>query len=247
MTSKSQASTFLAILLCLFVGGLGLTRGQDAVTKEKPAGEATPAEDAKLADKPDAKEAEKPADAPKPGDDKPAEPEMEPEEDDPKKLEKEEEAAAIALPVSPDPVQIYGWKEWVFLNDGKADMKMAAKFDTGAYTSSIHAEEKKLFERDGKKWVRFVVTDPSEKDFPRIRVEAPLVRIARVKEPGGNSEEREVVRLAFRVGDRKLKADFTLSNRSNMLNPMLIGRTTIRELGWVDPSRAFIADKKLMR
>lgn len=182
---------------------------------------------------------------------KPAEndPANEPEEeiDDPAKMEAEEEAAAVARPVSPDPVQVFGWKEWVTLTDGKNELKVAAKLDTGAYTSSIHAEDKKLFERDGKKWVRFVFTDASKKDSGRIRIEAPLVRIARVKEPGGNSEAREVVRLGFRIGDEMRKTDFTLSDRSNMLNPMLIGRTTIRELGWVDPSRAFIADEHVMR
>ena len=111
----------------------------------------------------------------------------------------------------------------------------------------ILQSEKKLFERDGAKWVRFVVTDPRSPDRGRIRIEAPLVRTARVKEPGGNSESREVVRLPFRIGERSLKVDFTLSDRSNMLNPVLIGRTTLQELGWVDPGRAFIADDKVMR
>ena len=109
------------------------------------------------------------------------------------------------------------------------------------------AERKELFERDGKKWVRFIVTDPGEKNSPRNRIEAPLVRIALIKEPGGKSEAREVVRLNFTIGERKLRADFTLNNRSNMLSPVLIGRSTIKEIGWVDPSRAYLADQKIMR
>jgi hypothetical protein len=32
-----------------------------------------------------------------------------------------------------------------------------------------------------------------------------------------------------------------------MLSAVLIGRTTIRELGWIDPSRTNLADKKIMR
>jgi hypothetical protein len=152
---------------------------------------------------------------------------------------------AVARPVSSDPVQVYGWREWVLI--GQTQMKLAAKLDTGALTSSIHAEEKELFERDGKKWVRFIVTDPGEKNSPRTRIEAPLVRIAHIKDPGGKSEAREVVRLNFTLGERKLRADFTLNNRSNMLSPVLIGRTTIKELGWVDPSRAYLADQKIMR
>jgi hypothetical protein len=47
--------------------------------------------------------------------------------------------------------------------------------------------------------------------------------------------------------ERKLRGDFTLNNRSNMNSAVLIGRTTIRELGWIDPSRTNLADKKIMR
>ncbi len=160
--------------------------------------------------------------------------------------EKEEAAApAVARPVAADPVQLYGWREKILLDGYK--QKIDAKLDTGAFTSSIHAEEKELFERDGKKWVRFIVTEPSKEDSPRVRIEAPLTRIARIKEPGGESETREVVRLAFKIGDRKLRGDFTLNDRSNMLAAVLIGRTTIKELGWVDPSRTNLAKKKIMR
>jgi hypothetical protein len=169
------------------------------------------------------------------------------EDDDEAAAERKEADAgtAVARPVSSDPVQVYGWREWVHI--GNLEMKLAAKLDTGALTSSIHAEEKELFERDGKKWVRFIVTDPGEKNSPRTRIEAPLVRIAHIKEPGGKSEAREVVRLNFTIGERKLRADFTLNNRSNMLSPVLIGRSTIKEIGWVDPGRAYLADQKILR
>jgi hypothetical protein len=44
-----------------------------------------------------------------------------------------------------------------------------------------------------------------------------------------------------------LRGDFTLNNRSNMLSPVLLGRTTVRDLGWVDASRTNLADDKIMR
>jgi len=153
--------------------------------------------------------------------------------------------AAVAKPVTADLVQVYGWREQIFIK-GVVE-KVQAKLDTGALTSSIHAEEKELFERDGKKWVRFIVTDPSMKNPVRTRIEAPLVRIARVKEPGGQSTPREVVRLTMTIGDRKFGGEFTLSNRSNMLAPVLIGRNLIKLLGWVDPSRTYLADQKILR
>ncbi|MGB6219688.1 RimK/LysX family protein [Haloferula sp.] len=243
MTNQRKVSTFLICLLYLWGSAALLTAADQAVTEEKPAASQKEKEAPPEKETPEEKKPEKAA--PEKADEESATPSDETE--DPKKVEDEEIAVAVARPVSADPVQIYGWREYVTVSDGKLEERMKAKLDTGALTSSIHAEEKELFERDGKKWVRFVVVDPSDKDSKRLRIEAPLVRIARIKEPGGESESREVVRLGFVIGDRKLKADFTLNNRSNMLSPVLIGRRTIKELGWVDSSRAYLADKKLMR
>lgn len=256
MTCQRKALTSFLLILCLLgPGGLPAATGTaKPAAAEKPAEpapkgkeEAPAAVKEAAPDKPaDAKaEAEKPVkeEGGKPGAEMPAE---EAEEDEAAAERKEADAGTtVARPVSSDPVQVYGWREMVKIGD--LELKLPAKLDTGALTSSIHAEEKELFERDGKKWVRFIVTDPGEKNSPRNRIEAPLVRIAHIKEPGGKSEAREVVRLNFTIGERKLRADFTLNNRSNMLSPVLIGRTTIKEIGWVDPSRAYLADQKIMR
>lgn len=158
---------------------------------------------------------------------------------------REAEKAEVAKPVTADLVQIYGWREHIFIK-GVAE-KLDAKLDTGALISSIHAEEKEIFERDGTKWVRFIVTDPGMRNPVRTRIEAALVRIALIKEPGGQSTPREVVRLGFTVGGRKLAGEFTLNNRSNMLAPVLIGRNVTKLLGWIDPSRTYLADQKILR
>lgn len=181
----------------------------------------------------------------KPVADKPADEAPPADSDDQKTLEDAEDAAAVALPVNPEPVRIYGWRENVTIDGVKG--KMLAKLDTGALTSSIHAEETELFERDGKKWVRFIVTDPRDKKPVRTRIEAPLVRVARIKEPNAESVMREVVRLSYLIGDRKLRGEFTLNNRNNMLAPVLIGRNCLKDLGWVDPARTHLADQKILR
>jgi hypothetical protein len=161
----------------------------------------------------------------------------------------DEEAAAespkIARPVNGDPVQVFGWREWAVL--GGVPDKLLAKLDTGALTSAIHAEEQELFERDGKKWVRFVVTDPRREGAKRVRISAPLVRTTRVKSPGGESETRKVVRLDLQIGERKLRAEFSLTDRNNMICPVLVGRGAIKELGMVDPGRTFMAEQKVFR
>ncbi len=241
----------LAVLAFLLLAGL-------SVAETPPAPAAPAKENGKSKPAPAGKSAPKPADAAKPAvPAKPVEP-AKPEEpaksaedpaldpDDEAAVENAEaETAAVARPVSADPIQVYGWREYILIRG--VEEKLKAKLDTGALTSSIHAEEKELFERDGKKWVRFIVTDPGLKKPARTRIEAPLVRIARIKEPGGESTAREVVRLSFQIGERKMRGEFTLNNRANMLAPVLIGRNMIKDLGWVDPARTHLADQKIFR
>jgi hypothetical protein len=159
--------------------------------------------------------------------------------------EREAIEAAVARPVPADPVQVFGWREKIKIQE--IDQDFHAKLDTGALTSSIHAEDIKLFERDGAKWVSFIATNPREENAKRIPVEAPLVRYARIKEVGGESARREVVRLRIRIGERSLRGEFTLANRSNMLVPVLIGRTMLKEIGWVDPGRTYLAEQEIFR
>lgn len=159
--------------------------------------------------------------------------------------EREAVQAAVARPVPADPIQVFGWREMITI--GEIDEAFHAKLDTGALTSSIHAEDIELFERDGDKWVRFIATNPRDEDSSRSVVEAPFIRYARIKEVGGGYSRREVVRLGLKIGDRSLRGEFTLANRSNMLVPVLIGRTMLRDLGWVDSSRTYIADQNIFR
>lgn len=172
---------------------------------------------------------------------------LDPEEDEEVAAEKKEaeDSVKVARPVSSDPVQVFGWREKVTV--GEMTDTMVAKLDTGALTSSLHAENQQLFERDGKKWVKFVLTDPGQAGAKRYDIEAPLARTVLIKEPGGQSERRNVVRLNFQIGERSIKAEFTLNNRHNMICPVLIGRSTIQVLGWVDPSRTYLADDKIFR
>ncbi len=237
----------LAVLLALFCGGAAWAKEEGKVEKsaDTPPAKDSTVDPAKVTEELKKESQAKDAETGASGKDGENEMEEVDVEDEAAAEAAEAEAAAVARPVSADLVQIYGWRESVLI-EGMEDA-VNAKLDTGAYTSSIHAEEKELFERDGKKWVRFIVTEQREQDSPRVRIEAPLVRIARIKEPGGESTTREVVRLAFKIGERKLRGEFNLNNRANMLSPVLIGRTTIRELGWIDSSRTNLADEKIMR
>lgn len=141
--------------------------------------------------------------------------------------------------------QVYGWKEWVRI--GTKAEAMRAKLDSGARTSSLHAEGVEEFERDGRPWVRFTLTDANVKDFKEVLIKAPVQRVARVKNTDATIERRFVVELGFEIGGRQLREEFTLNDRTTMTCPVLIGRNALRHLGYLDCSRVDLADKKVMK
>ncbi|MGJ8723727.1 MAG: ATP-dependent zinc protease family protein [Roseibacillus sp.] len=148
-------------------------------------------------------------------------------------------------PSEPVERQVFGWKEWVKVGT-KADV-MRAKLDSGARTSSLHAEGIEEFERDGREWVRFTMRDPDEKDSKSILIKAPVQRVAKVKNTDGTMERRFVVELGFSMGDRQLREEFNLNDRTGMTCPVLIGRNALRHLGYVDCSRVDLATKKILK
>lgn len=167
------------------------------------------------------------------------------EEKEAGKSDDKEPGVAKAMAVPSDPKQVYGWREDVIV--GNLKTKLKAKLDTGARTCSLHAIEQKIFERDGEKWVSFVTSETRNHKAKIYRLEAPLVRTTMVKEPAKAPVRRNVVRLSFKIGDRKIRADFTLNDRGNMICPVLIGRSALSVLGWVDPSRRNLANEKILR
>ena len=141
--------------------------------------------------------------------------------------------------------QVYGWKEWIIV--GTKAEPMRAKLDSGARTSSLHAEEIEEFERDGRRWVRFTLRDPRKEDFKQILIKAPIQRIAKVKNTDGTLEERFVVELGFSIGERMFREEFTLNDRSIMICPVLLGRNALRHLGYLDCDRIDLATQKILR
>jgi hypothetical protein len=144
-----------------------------------------------------------------------------------------------------DERRVYGWKEWVQVGS-KAD-RMRAKLDSGARTSSLHAEDVFEFERDGEPWVQFTLVNPRNEDSTSVIIKAPIQRTARVKTTDGVSDRRHVVELNFQIGERQMREEFTLNDRSNLICPILIGRNALRHLGYLDCSRVDLADKDVLK
>ncbi|OEF24826.1 ATP-dependent zinc protease family protein [Vibrio rumoiensis] len=135
-----------------------------------------------------------------------------------------------------------GSLEKVYIDVVKSDF--TARVDTGATTSSINAVDMQEFERNGKKWVKFHVSDNETEAKDRKWVEAPIVRHVKIRQSSTNSlERRPVVELWIKIGSVHEKAQFTLADRSQMDYPILLGREFIQDVAFVDVSREFIESK----
>lgn len=143
-----------------------------------------------------------------------------------------------ATPVLAAEKPLFGWIENASIEPWGVQVK--AKLDTGALTSSMHAEDIERFEQDGDDWVRFTVEveDEATGDVVSREFEQPVFRNVRVRGAGG-SERRPVVLMKICIGDTVYEEQFSLENRDDMLYPLLIGRRTLQHLGPVDVTRTF--------
>ncbi len=120
---------------------------------------------------------------------------------------------------------------------------LKAKVDTGARTSSLHAEDVEEFDRDGEPWVRFTLHPWQDAtDDPRT-IECAVHDRRSVRSSSGHVTKRLVVRLDVALGGRTVPAEVTLSKRDRMGFRMLIGREALRQGYVVDPSRSYVGGK----
>ncbi|MDR9829015.1 ATP-dependent zinc protease [Vibrio sp. FNV 38] len=134
---------------------------------------------------------------------------------------------------------ILGSKEWVYFPGLSQNVK--ARIDTGATTSSISAVEIVPFERDGKDWVTFKI----EHDGVKTKeLKTPVQRWVKVKQSNSDdTQRRPVVSGWIQIGDLKEQTEFTLTDRSHMDHPVLLGRSFFNDIAVIDVSRSFVQGK----
>lgn len=139
---------------------------------------------------------------------------------------------------------VIGWREWVQLPElGVLETK--AKVDTGADNSSLHAFNVERVERNGVDYVRFEVHPKQRSKKPTIQCEAPLAMVKKVKNPGGRSELRPMIRTKVVVAGVELEALVNLTSRDEMGFRMLLGRRTLRNRFVIDPGRSYLGARPL--
>ncbi len=101
---------------------------------------------------------------------------------------------------------------------------LEAKIDTGAYTSSIHCDS---IEVNGSK-VTCIFLDEAHPDYTGIAHELPILKKVIVRSSNGMEEERIMVASEIQLLGQTYPIQLTLTNRSNMNYPLLLGRKFLK-------------------
>ena len=146
-------------------------------------------------------------------------------------------ALVLALPAAAGEKKVVGWIEKVRISPG--NFIVHAKLDSGAEYSSLDAANLTEFERNGKPWVRF---DLTEREGQKITIERPLLRWAPIKRHNQEPQRRPVIKLGVCLGNIYQETEVNLINRKNYQYRMLIGRKFMEGAVIIDPSAKYTVE-----
>lgn len=136
-------------------------------------------------------------------------------------------------------LEMVNFPEWGFY-------EIEAKIDTGAYTSSLHCHHIEPVKINGKEKIRFYLLDPDHPAYSDKMLEMPIAARKAVKSSNGESELRYFVRTNIEILGETYSIELSLTDRSAMKYPLLIGRKFIAKGSFlVDVNRKNTAAKVL--
>jgi hypothetical protein len=143
---------------------------------------------------------------------------------------------------APERRPIIGWREWLAIPElGIPQIK--AKVDTGARSSSLHAIDIQLVEREGVQWVRFKVLPWQGKTQGCLEAEVPVVEFRTVKSSTGHITQRPVILVGVEMMGQRWPIEVTLASRHKMGFRMLLGREAVRGRFLVDAGGSYYGGK----
>lgn len=117
------------------------------------------------------------------------------------------------------------------------------KVDTGAYTSTIHSHNIKEVVIDGEKYIEFQLLDPSHPNYSDEIFKTKRYIKKKVKNSFGKSELRFFVETIIIIFGEEYPIELSLSERSNMNYPILIGRKLLNDRFIVDTTKRNLSYK----
>ncbi|GAA4372340.1 ATP-dependent zinc protease family protein [Hymenobacter koreensis] len=104
-----------------------------------------------------------------------------------------------------------------------------AKVDTGAYTGAIHCSNIHVDTLpDGRSVLRVLLLDESHPAFDGRPLHFEQFTLREIRSSNGDVQERYVIQATLRIFGEDYDTEFSLSDRSDMKYPVLIGRLLLR-------------------
>lgn len=139
--------------------------------------------------------------------------------------------------------QIIGRKEKIDLPEWGFKM-ISVKIDTGAYTSAIHSDfAKEETDEMGNKVLTFTVLPSTHKKYSGKIIRTTDYTTKKVKNSFGQAEDRFKITTKVILFGEEFEAEFTLSDRTNMRNPILLGRKILKGRFLVDVGLTYQSQK----
>ena len=132
-----------------------------------------------------------------------------------------------------------GWREWIYLPFYN-NFPIKAKIDTGARTSSIHATHISKYKKEGMDRIKFRIHQSN--NF--LSVDTDLLELKKITNSFGDSETRPVIKMKIKLGNESYITEITLSKRSRMSYPMLIGRNSLKKMHVIHSHKSFLTGPK---
>lgn len=146
-----------------------------------------------------------------------------------------------------------GFVEWLVMNE--TSVRLKARLDTGAKTSSLHAVNVEGFKKGDEEWVKFQLPLGDHEDQPSegsiehedviLEFERPVHRTVLIKRKSAPSQRRYVVKMDFCIAGAVHETQFSLTDRGNFKYPVLLGRRFMRDDNiLIDSADSFIAERE---
>jgi hypothetical protein len=141
-------------------------------------------------------------------------------------------------PQQPTGLILIGRKEYVAFPEWDL-WRVRAKVDTGAYSSALGVAEYELIETATGIRVRFRL--PARRRTARTEViEADVVKLVTVRSSSGCRQHRPLIEPLVRLGPVTRRVRLTVTDRSAMRCPMLLGRQSLAGVFLVDAGAKYL-------
>jgi hypothetical protein len=133
-----------------------------------------------------------------------------------------------------------GWKEYLDFPDWNLH-KIKVKIDTGARTSALDVLTYELRE-DGNHGLTAELRLCLKRRYPEKQalIRTPVIGMVIVKNTGGVSEQRPLIETTIRLGPVTKRVRLTVTHRSGLRFPVILGRKALEGDFIVDVSKKYL-------